>query len=169
MLLAIKSLYSSVSSCIRVNRYNTDWFKVHTGLRQGCILSPLLFNMYINDLAMYMKSLNVGVSLNNEKVCILLYADDIVLLAETPQDLQTLLHALHDWCKLNDMCINNQKSKVVHFRSPSVNRTNTIFTCGNDNLDMVDKYTYLGIVLNEFLDYNVTAKAVSQCASRELG
>ncbi len=169
MLLAIESLYSSVSSCIRINSYNTDWFEVHTGLRQGCILSPLLFNMYINDLALYLKSLNVGVSISDEIVCILLYADDIVLIAESAEDLQILLNALNDWCSTNDMSININKSKVVHFRNPSVNRTTATFLCGDSRVDIVEKYTYLGIVLHEHLDYNVTAKAVSQCASRALG
>ena len=62
MLNAIMSLYKSVSSCVRVNSFKTEWFNVHSGLRQGCILSPLLFNLYINDLAKYLKSLNIGVS-----------------------------------------------------------------------------------------------------------
>jgi len=76
------SLYNSVSSCVRVNSFQTEWFNVHSGLRQGCILSPVLFNLYINDLAKYLKSLNIGVSFGNENICILLYADDIVLLAD---------------------------------------------------------------------------------------
>ena len=58
---SIKSLYSSIFSCVRVNKLHTDWFDVKCGLRQGCILSPILFNLYINDLALYMKSFNVGV------------------------------------------------------------------------------------------------------------
>ena len=44
---AVKSLYSSVSSCISLNDLHTDWFEVNSGLRQGCILSSLLFNLYI--------------------------------------------------------------------------------------------------------------------------
>ena len=43
------------------------------------------------------------------------------------------------------------------------------FTCGTDTLDIVEKYTYLGIVINEYLDYNVTAKTVAQSAGRALG
>ena len=47
--MAIKSLYVSVRSCVRINSLKTDWFDVHCGLRQGCVLSPLLFNLFIND------------------------------------------------------------------------------------------------------------------------
>ena len=90
-------------------------------------MSPLLFNLYNNDLANYLKSLNIGVSFGNEKICILLYADDIVLLAETANDLQVLLDALHDWCCTNDMNTNSMKSNIVHFRPLSVLVTDVIF------------------------------------------
>ena len=50
MLQAVKSIYNTVSSV------KTDWFNVNCGLRQGCILSPILFNLFINDLAVYLKS-----------------------------------------------------------------------------------------------------------------
>ena len=57
LLGTIKSLYTSVSSCVRVNNLTTDWFDVSGGLRQGCCLSPLLFNLFINDLALRLKHL----------------------------------------------------------------------------------------------------------------
>lgn len=169
MVLAIKSLYSSVASCVRINSFKTDWFNVHCGLRQGCVLSPLLFNLYINDLAVYLKSFDIGINIDNEKVCILLYADDIVLLAKDEYDLQILLNALNDWCCLKDMSINADKSKIVHFRPDSRARCEHIFKCGNEQLSVVDRYTYLGVVLQEHLDFNVTAKMVAQSASRALG
>ena len=59
-------------------------------------MSPVLFNLYINDLALYLKSLGKGIKCDDDKVCILLFADDIVLLADTEQDLQFMLNALHD-------------------------------------------------------------------------
>lgn len=169
MWRAVKSIYSSVSSCIRVNSFKTDWFDVNCGLRQGCILSPLLFNLYINDLTIFLKSLNIGVNVDNDCIGILLYADDIVLLAENQLDLQRLLNALHDWCNINDMFINRDKSKVVHFRPASMPRSDVIFKCGVNVLETIGTYTYLGIVLSEYLDFNVTAKCVAQSASRALG
>ena len=142
---------------------------VKCGLKQGCPLSPVLFSFFINDLALKIKSTNVGVVCGEDIVSILLFADDIVLLAENPKDLQFLLDTLHHWCELNRMVINGTKSNIVHFRTPSVPRTRSIFTVGECNLEVVESYKYLGLLLNEYLDFSVTAKAVTKSASRALG
>jgi hypothetical protein len=116
-----------------------------------------------------LKSFDIGISVGTEKICVLLYADDIVLLAPDEQGLQALLNNLNDWCNTNDMNINATKSNIVHFRPQSLRCTDHVFVCGNDTLCTVSKYTYLGIVISEHLDYNITAKAVAQSASRALG
>ncbi len=63
------------------------------------------------------------------------------------------------------MKINTDKTKIVHFRTPSVNSSNYVFTCGNSNIDMINMYKYLGLILTEHLDYHITAKMVAQSAS----
>ena len=82
MLTAFKSLYVNVSACVKINNLTTEWFSVNSGLKQGCSLSPLLFNLYINDLALSINALGKGSTLNNDKLSLLMYADDIVLIAE---------------------------------------------------------------------------------------
>ena len=77
LLNAIKSLYSNVMSSVKLNGFTTDWFSVHCGLKQGCSLSPLLFNVYINDLALKIDALGKGIKIDEETVSILLYADDV--------------------------------------------------------------------------------------------
>jgi hypothetical protein len=66
----------------------TEWFNVNSGLKQGCVLSPVLFNIFINSLVTDIKALDIGIDIESEKNCILLYADDIVLIAENENDLQ---------------------------------------------------------------------------------
>ena len=161
MLAAVKSLYMSVTSCVRLNNVNTNWFNVNTGLRQGCSLSPLLFNRFINDLALRIKAMGKGVHVDNEHISILLYADDIVLIAENETDLQYMLNELDNWCTSNCMQVNTTKSNVVHFRPVAISKTNCVFRCGNNIIDIIDKYVYLGIVLTEYLDFNITAKIVA--------
>ncbi|CAG2196515.1 unnamed protein product [Mytilus edulis] len=94
MIKALRSLYNNVQSCIKLNGLLSDWFPVNTGLKQGCIISPLLFNFFINDLIDEVKKLNVGISIGEEKVCIMLYADDVVFLTESESELQIILNTL---------------------------------------------------------------------------
>ena len=79
---AIKTLYSDNKAFVRVNNdVQTDWFDVPYGVRQGDPLSSTLFNIYINGLAEHLKQLDLGIEISNGlKICILLYADDIILI-----------------------------------------------------------------------------------------
>ena len=77
---AIRSLYNSVISCVRINGLKTGWFDVNIGLRQGCNLSPILFNLFINDFAVSVKALGKGIDVGNEKVCILVLTTSSFLL-----------------------------------------------------------------------------------------
>ena len=65
-------------------QFHREWFNVNTGLKQGCVLSPLFFNAFVNDLKLAIKSLNCGIPVFLESsISILLYADNIVLLSES--------------------------------------------------------------------------------------
>ena len=68
------------------------------GVKQGDNLSPIIFCLYINDLALTLIENNIWVNVDGHTICILLYADDIVLLAENEKDLQTLLDITQEWC-----------------------------------------------------------------------
>ena len=112
-MTAIKSLYSNVSSCVRINNYYTDWFDVSAGLRQGCCLSPILFNLYVDDFVKTVKAFDTGVDIGNgENAGILLYADDVVLLAEREDDLQFVLNILDRWCTGNKIVVVCKKAKL---------------------------------------------------------
>ena len=76
---SLSTMYNSSTDQVRVNGTLTDSFDVSSGVKQGYIISPVLFSMYLNDLAGGMKDLNCGVDINGTKLSILLYADDIVL------------------------------------------------------------------------------------------
>jgi hypothetical protein len=120
MLQALKVIYSNVECCVHVNGFDTKWFGLNTGLKQGCIISPVLFNMYINDLASEIKQLNKGIIINGECLSILMYADDICLIASSESNLQDMLNVLKQWCDKWEMNVNTEKTQIVHFRSPIV-------------------------------------------------
>lgn len=83
VLNCLTALYENVKCCVWVNGRLTDWFPVDIGVKQRCILSPILFSIYINDLSLAIKALGKGVSIDDEKISILLNADYIVLISET--------------------------------------------------------------------------------------
>lgn len=166
---ALLSLYNNVESCVRINGLYTDYFNIQSGVKQGCLLSPVLFNLYINDLCQEMKTLNKGVTINNEVVNILLYADDAVLIAESESDLQIMINALSKWCSKWEMKLNVEKSKVMHVRHPEYDISTIPIVYENIKLDYVSKYKYLGLVLNEHMDMNESVKNVALAANRALG
>ena len=169
MLTAIKSLYNNVKCSVWINGHMTDWFSVHSGLKQGCILSPLIFNLFVNDLGTLLEHSGKGVSLDGVNLSCLFYADDLVLIAETEEDLQQLFDILAAWCDRNMMQINTDKTKVIHYRNQLVQRSNYVFKCGSSIVEYTQFYKYLGLVIYEFLDYTVTAKYIAQSATRALG
>ena len=79
--LVIKALYTNTLSAVRTNNELTNWFVTDSGVRQGDNLSPVLFNIHLNDLAEELNKLKLGVKINDFCVSLLLHADDIVLLS----------------------------------------------------------------------------------------
>ncbi len=93
---ALEQIYNNVECCVRINGALSNWFSVSSGLKQGCIISPILFNLYINDLALALKDSGLGLDIDGEHVCLLLFADDIVCMADNESHLQSMLNILHD-------------------------------------------------------------------------
>ncbi len=75
----------------------TDRFNTKAGVKQGDSLSPTMFGIFINDIVEDIKSVKTGIQIDGHNICILLYADDIVLLSDTEEVLQTLLDKVYQW------------------------------------------------------------------------
>ena len=79
----IKSIYTKVKSCVKANEELSNTFECDLGLCQGCVLSPLLFSLFIKDLDEEIQSVNTkGCKLFDTYIHTLLYADDRIILAE---------------------------------------------------------------------------------------
>ena len=132
---AINALYSNNEAYVRLGTQNTDWFAVPNGVRQGDPLSTTLFNIYINSLVDHLKLLGIGIQINDELVCILLYADDIILLAPSEGELQTLILAMESWCHLWQMNVNILKTNIMHFRPKNRKCTDFSFSFRNQKIN----------------------------------
>ena len=112
----VTSLYNGLHACVRTRKGYTDSFPIELGTRQGCNLSPMLFNIFMNDLPNYLECKNSGyVRLNHYKLRCLLYADDIVLMSESQQGLQRSLDLLAAYCKGWQLVVNVKKNKNHSF------------------------------------------------------
>ena len=113
----IKSLYSTSKCAIKQNNIRTDFFTYSKGVRQGCILSPLLFNIYINEITTLFKNTNSDPFIlpNGTELSCLLYADDLIILSKSKFGLQKCLDKLHSWSKKWLMEVNLKKKKNYDF------------------------------------------------------
>ena len=168
ILDAIQSLYVNVQSTVKVNDLFSPWFPVSNGVKQGCKISPTLFSVYINDLAQEINGLNCGINVGDIMVSTLLYADDIILIAPTAENLQQMFDTLNIWCRKWRLTVNPDKTKVIHFRTSTVPQSAFTFKCGEKDIEYVSSYKYLGLWINEHLNMTKTVKELAKSASRAL-
>ena len=116
-------MYSNTLSAVILGSNITDWIDTNNRFRQGDTLSPTLFAIYINDLVTELNTLKLGIDINKNNICCLLYADDLVIFVETEHNLQFLLNALFMWCSKWKMKINKSKSKIIHYRRKGLGRS----------------------------------------------
>lgn len=169
ILYAIQSLYKDISCAVSINDTLTEWFPLSQGVKQGCGLSPTLFAIYINDLVDDLSQLNCGIDIGGTQISLFLYADDIVLLSESAEDMQSMLNVLHVWVGKWRLAINEAKTKIIHFRNRTKIRSDFQFTCGTKSIEYSECYKYLGFWFNEFLDMEKSITEITKSASRALG
>ena len=157
---------NDLRSSVRINNVMTDSFSVESGVRQGDNLAPTLFTLYINDLIPVINELDVGVSIGDSKISILLYADDIVLLYDSPYGIQQQLNILEDWLKTWHTKANVDKTKIVQFRPRTTRQSIAKFFIDGENVTVTDSYTYRGVLLTQYTDHKLTAGRLARSASR---
>ena len=100
---------------------------------------------------------------------ILLYADDIILLAENENDLQSMLEIVENWCRKWRLEINLNKTNVMHVRKKRKPQSRFCFLLNLQPVSYCQSYKYLGVYINEFLDFNFSVSKQVDSAGRALG
>ena len=154
----IYNLYNNTKACIKLNNSISASFSCNVGVRQGDNLSPLLFSLFINDFESFLgdkynglksiKDLFAETIQNQEvetflKLFVLLYADDTIILAENPIELQQALDATYSYCNRWKLKINIDKTKIIRF-SKRLNNAPPPFWINNERVEVVENYIYLG-------------------------
>ena len=145
MLKMLQSIHKNVKACVQTTVGITNEFTCKYGLRQGCILSPLLFFLFINDLKSEIDSVCPLITLNDCDFRILLFADDLILLAETHGNLQKLLNCLNIYYKKWSLKVNVGKSNIMFFRIGGYLRKREKWTFDKEHLLVANRYKYLGV------------------------
>ncbi|CAL4144050.1 unnamed protein product, partial [Meganyctiphanes norvegica] len=123
----------------------SDSFYVSNGVRQGGILSPHLFNVYMDDLSVRLKRIYAGCKIANKIINHLFYADDLVLLCPSHRGLQELLQTCEQYAQMHDIIFNTKKSVVMIRRSNLLkNAVVQPFMLCKENLSVVSEARYLG-------------------------
>ena len=134
--------YSNLTSVVKWNGFYSQAFKVLSGVRQGGVLSPRLFAIYMDELLVKLRKARVGCHIMSTFLAALVYADDIVLLAPTRSALQFLLNIAENYAKEWCIVYNPLKTKVMKFGKSLTLRPLRMY---EKDLGFVDQYKYLGV------------------------
>ena len=107
--------YTDLQCRVRWDGYHGDWFCISAGVRQGGVLSPDLYNIYVDDLICILRSSGIGCYIRNVFAAALLYADDMCILAPSLKGLQRLLDICSSYCVQWDICLSAKKTKNMYF------------------------------------------------------
>ena len=154
LLKGVQSFYDDSKACVRSENGISEWFSVNVGLRQGCVLSPWLFNVYMDGVVreVSMRTHGKGVEMCDSvgsrwRVSQLLYADDTVLMADSAEDLQCLLSEFGSVCERRKLRVNVNKSKVL-VCSSNERRMDLNLNLNGEILEEVNSFKYLGSIVS---------------------
>ncbi|KMQ89609.1 rna-directed dna polymerase from mobile element jockey-like protein, partial [Lasius niger] len=146
----IMEIYKETKNTIRIGKEESEVFWTEQGVRQGCPISPTLFNIYIEDLEDEMKRGQIGgIKINREKVWSIMYADDVVLLAETEGELKDTMRRFRKYLGRKKLLLNAEKSKVLVFEKGRGKKRERSWMWGGDKIEEVKEIKYLGYILQK--------------------
>ena len=111
----LRNLYAGQEAIIRTGHGTTDWFQIGKGVRQGCIWSPYLFNLFAEYImrSAGLEKAQAGIKISRRNINNLRYADDTTLMAESEEELKSLLMKLKEKSKSVGIKLNIQKTKIM--------------------------------------------------------
>ena len=151
--------YLNMASRCKWNDVQGEYFDVLTGVKQGGVLSPRLFAIYVDDLIIKLRARGIGCHIIEMFVACLFFADDLCLISPTRSAMQELLSLCEEYCSEFNLTFNAKKSKTLIFGKPDT--TIKPLLLNGNVIDIVNEWRYLGTTI-------VAGKSLSFSAKSEL-
>ena len=152
LLKLLQVLYQGQRAAVRTGYGLKEWFSIEQGVRQGCILSPFLFNIYSESIMREaLKGFEGSIKLRGRTVTTLRYADDVALLAGSANELQELLNRTQVASRERGLKLNVEKTKVMLI-SKNSNQEDFKITLEGETIEIVKEFKYLGTLITDNYD-----------------
>lgn len=158
LIKVVKNLYEETKIVLNFRTEKSEEILTNKGVRQVCPMSPTLFNIYINNIIQNWKQkIDAGIKITRGKILnILLYADDVVLIQETEDDLQRSIHHLHQICQNYNIEISKEKTKVMANWGKIPIRSKIVVD--DKIIEQVSSFNYLGCEISTEKDKDTEKK-----------
>ena len=124
-------------------------FQVGNGVKQGGILSPVLFNIYMDKLSMTLNNTAIGGQIGGQLLNHLCYADDMCLISISSAGMQELLNVCHSYSIEHSLLYNGNKSCSLYFKPTSIKFERPCFFLGEKIIPKVTQCKYLGVIISD--------------------
>lgn len=140
LICLMRNLYSDQEAAVKTLYGTTEWVKIEKGVRQGCILSPYLFNLYAEYIMRNAKldETEIGVKIGGRNINNLRYADDTTLMAESEEELKYLLLKVKEESTKAGLRLNIKKTKIM------ATKPITSWHIDGETVEVVPSFIYLG-------------------------
>ena len=147
-LKILREIYKDNNIFVKLSDGLLQPFTTTISVKQGCVLSPLLFNLYIDKISDIFDQSCSPVKINNKDLNCLLWADDLLLVSESAQGLQNCINKMEKFYNDLDLKINIKKTKVIIFnRGGRTFEGKFKFYLNGEKIAITDQYQYLGLKL----------------------
>ena len=161
----IISWYDGLFCKVKWGDQFSDWFAVTAGVRQGGILSPTFYCIYVDDLVQILKASNIGCYYLDLFAAAIFYADDMAILAPSIRGISLILSLCGEYCSEWDINLNAKKSRVMYFGkrmncTPDITLSGDCMNCTPDitlsggKIDWTNEWVYLGVILKTGVSFN---------------
>ena len=145
----MKNNAECATSAVKLDGEISKYVDILQGVAQGCTISPNQFKVYINDMIVAVEAAKQGVTVEEDTVSGLMFADDFMGVSETPPRLQKQEEKALEYTRKWRVTANVKKCAVIVCNEDKVNPVPFKWKWGEDGLSIADQYTYLGVEISK--------------------